>query len=88
MHRRAIGWAGGARPDESLVQREQHLAVTGALAELEDEYRAVIVLRDVEGFDYEQIAEILEVPAGTVKSRLHSGTSGPARAIEKTAAKD
>ena len=41
-----------------------------ALAALDPEFKAVIVLRDVEECDYEQIAAILEVPVGTVKSRL------------------
>lgn len=38
---------------------------------LDDEQRAVVVLRDIEGFDYQQIGEILGLPTGTVKSRLH-----------------
>ena len=42
-----------------------------ALASLDADHRAVIVLRDIESFDYEEIAEILGVAKGTVKSRLH-----------------
>ena len=42
-----------------------------ALHELDEEHRAVIVLRDIESFGYDEIADILDVPAGTVKSRLH-----------------
>jgi RNA polymerase sigma-70 factor (ECF subfamily) len=45
--------------------------VEQALDSLDPEQREVIVLRDVQGFDYAEIAEILSVPAGTVKSRLH-----------------
>ncbi len=45
--------------------------VVQALQALDDEHRAVIVLRDIEGFDYENIGAILEIPPGTVKSRLH-----------------
>ena len=45
--------------------------VTALLQTLDDEQRAVIVLRDIEGFDYQQIGEILGLPVGTVKSRLH-----------------
>jgi RNA polymerase sigma-70 factor (ECF subfamily) len=41
-----------------------------ALAELSDEYRQIIVLRELESCSYEQIAEILELPIGTVRSRL------------------
>ncbi len=48
-----------------------HQRVANALAKLEADHRAVIVLRDIEGFDYEQIANILEIQRGTVKSRIH-----------------
>ena len=44
-----------------------------ALQKLDDEFRAVIVLRDIEGFDYGRIAEVLGIAPGTVKSRLHRG---------------
>ena len=52
-------------------QREVKQLVIEGLDALDDHHRSVLVLRDLEGFDYEQIAEILEVPTGTVKSRLH-----------------
>lgn len=58
-------------PSGPMQERETREAVMAALESLEDEFRAVIVLRDIEGFDYRQIAEILDVPPGTVKSRLH-----------------
>ncbi len=41
-----------------------------ALGRLDAEYRAVLVMRDIEGFDYQQMAEILGLPLGTLKSRL------------------
>jgi RNA polymerase sigma-70 factor (ECF subfamily) len=44
--------------------------VHAALAALEVEYRQILVLRELEGCSYEQIGEILELPAGTVRSRL------------------
>lgn len=50
-----------------------HAQVAAALSDLDPDYRAAVVLRDVEGFDYGEIAEILDVPVGTVKSRLHRG---------------
>lgn len=61
----------GADPAVSAGRAELHGCVARAVADLEDEYRAVIVLRDIEGLDYRTIAEILEIPIGTVKSRLH-----------------
>ena len=45
--------------------------VSEALRELPDEFRMVVVLCDVEGYTYEEISEIVEVPIGTVRSRLH-----------------
>ena len=41
------------------------------MEQLDEDYRSVVVLRDIEGFDYQQIGEILDLPVGTVKSRLH-----------------
>jgi RNA polymerase sigma-70 factor (ECF subfamily) len=61
----------GPSPLEAASQQEQHRLVLDALAELDDEHRTVVVLRDIESLDYAQIAEILKVPPGTVKSRLH-----------------
>lgn len=48
-------------------------AVTDALAELPDNYRNVVLLADVEGFAYKEIAEVMDSPVGTVMSRLHRG---------------
>jgi RNA polymerase sigma-70 factor (ECF subfamily) len=41
------------------------------LATLSEEHRSILVLREMDGCDYEQIAEILEINVGTVRSRLH-----------------
>lgn len=43
------------------------------LADLSPDYRAVVVLKDVMGFSYEEIADFLDVPVGTVRSRIHRG---------------
>lgn len=57
---------------EERVDREDTMAeVQRALGSLDVEHRTVIVLRDMESFDYAEIADILGVPKGTVKSRLH-----------------
>ena len=44
--------------------------VLAALGRLDAEYRAVLVMRDIEGFDYQQMADVLGLPLGTLKSRL------------------
>ena len=51
---------------ERSIQREE---VRKALLALSEEYRAVLILRDILGFSYDEIAEILECPVGTVRSR-------------------
>jgi len=60
-----------AAPEDRLEQEEAVDQVHTALAELSEEHRAILVLREMEGFCYERIAEVLELPVGTVRSRLH-----------------
>lgn len=61
---------GQPTPEAELVGEERVKLVHRALGELSAEYRQIIVLRELEGCRYEQIAEILELPIGTVRSRL------------------
>jgi len=58
-------------PDEALEQDERCRQVRQAIDQLPEEYRVVIVLREIDGCTYETIAEILDMPIGTVRSRLH-----------------
>ena len=58
------------QPSDALLRREQQQQVMAALGRLDAEYRAVLVMRDIEGFDYQQMADILGLPLGTLKSRL------------------
>ncbi len=60
-------------PPEAAMAADAQRRVLAALEELDDEFRLVVVLRDIEDMDYVQIADVLEVPVGTVKSRLHRG---------------
>jgi RNA polymerase sigma-70 factor (ECF subfamily) len=70
--RAGVQIAGGDRPpDEEASRREEQALVRRALEDLEEQQRAIVVLRDLESLDYAEIAEILNVPVGTVKSRLH-----------------
>jgi RNA polymerase sigma-70 factor (ECF subfamily) len=62
---------GSAQPDDAVVAQRERELVHKAIAHLEEEQRALVVLRDVEGLSYEEIMEITELPEGTVKSRLH-----------------
>lgn len=56
--------------DQNLVESEQSRTIAKAIATLPEKYRAPIVLRDIEGRSYEEIAEILELGLGTTKSRI------------------
>jgi len=58
-------------PDARLLGAERAQLVAQALASIEEEHRCVVILRDMESLGYHEIAEILQVPVGTVKSRLH-----------------
>jgi RNA polymerase sigma-70 factor (ECF subfamily) len=53
------------------ARREEHRLVLAAMEELDADARAIVVLRDVESLDYAEIAEVLNIAPGTVKSRLH-----------------
>jgi RNA polymerase sigma-70 factor (ECF subfamily) len=63
--------AGGPDPVQSAVESERKRFLLQALAALQPEFREIIVLRDFEDRSYEEIAELLELPPGTVRSRLH-----------------
>lgn len=58
-------------PSQVLINQERQELIEAALASLDDEFRTVVVLRDIEGLSYEEIARILKINIGTVKSRLH-----------------
>jgi RNA polymerase sigma-70 factor (ECF subfamily) len=58
-------------PAEVFERNDLCRQVRRAIATLEEEYRAVVVLREIDGCCYETIAEVLDLPVGTVRSRLH-----------------
>lgn len=83
LHRKAARRAADPLPEthdpvdvsagDPFESAELRPAIEDAIASLPDEFRAAVVLSDVEGLPIAQIAEILEVPAGTVKSRVFRG---------------
>lgn len=60
-----------SEPGSNLARTEEEAILQAALNRLSPEHRAVLVLKDIEGQKYEDIAEILGVPIGTIRSRLH-----------------
>jgi len=63
----------GATPEEDTLRHERESALKKALRAMPDIYREVIILCDIEGFSYEEIAKALDVNIGTVKSRIARG---------------
>jgi RNA polymerase sigma-70 factor, ECF subfamily len=63
--------AGGESPLQEVEGREMGSSIERAIGRLRPEYRTCILLRHVEGYAYEQIAEILDLPLGTVKTYIH-----------------
>jgi RNA polymerase sigma-70 factor, ECF subfamily len=73
--------AAAAEPsaETEVLERLPDQDVQEALASLPEQFRLAVLLADVEGFSYKEIAEILDIPMGTVMSRLHRGR----RSLEK-----
>jgi len=59
-----------SNPGTQMETREREAHVQKCITSLDEEYREVLVLRDIQGFSYEEIRDILKIPDGTVKSRL------------------
>ena len=67
-----IDFAGDSEsPSNRLEQNEQALLVRTALDQLSEEHRTILILREMEEMDYEALSEVLDLPIGTVRSRLH-----------------
>ncbi len=81
-----IGWgysrASTERPDRWVEEAERQQVVRRALATLGEPYRAVLILREIENLSYEEIAQVLGVAEGTVKSRLKRGRDLLRRKLE------
>ena len=71
------------RADGLLAGREASEALQGALQKLSPELRETVILRDLEELEYREIAQVLNVPEGTVKSRLNRGRAELARILRK-----
>lgn len=62
-----------ASPEEEVVQKVEVEAVRAAIERLPDEYRDTVILADLNEFSYQEIADMLQIPIGTVRSRLSRG---------------
>jgi RNA polymerase sigma-70 factor (ECF subfamily) len=80
----AVGQGAGSSPVESVVAAR--LDVDAALAGLSPEFRAAVVLRDLCDLDYAEIADVLDVPIGTVRSRIARGRAAIADQLREPSA--
>jgi RNA polymerase sigma-70 factor, ECF subfamily len=71
-------------PDASVQHRETRETVHRALQKLSPDLREAVVLRDLQDMDYREIATVLKVPEGTVKSRINRGRAELARLLQRT----
>ena len=71
----------GRSAEDELLERFTDDEVKAALEDLPEQFRVAVLLADVEGFSYKEIAEILDIPIGTVMSRLHRGRKGLERRL-------
>jgi RNA polymerase sigma factor (sigma-70 family) len=74
----------GVAPDARVQSREAGETVHQALQKLSPELREAVILRDLQDMDYREIAAVLRVPEGTVKSRINRGRAELARVLQRT----
>jgi RNA polymerase sigma-70 factor (ECF subfamily) len=87
-HRREAGWQEDTRPDELLLRSETRQVVRDAIDTLPDNYRIVLVLRDIEELDTETVADMLEMTPGAVKTRLHRARGALKKALDPVFGKE
>ena len=78
---RSLAEDGGRTPETEVLDRIPDEEVKRALEELPDQFRMAVLLADVEGFSYKEIADITETSIGTVMSRLHRGRKALQKAL-------
>ena len=60
-------------PEKHVLSAEKRTVIQQTIAELPEDMRSAIVLRDIQGFSYDEIAQMLEINVGTIKSRISRG---------------
>ncbi len=71
----------GRTPEQTVLDAMPESVVKDAIDALPEQFRVAVLLADVEGFSYKEIAEMLEIPIGTVMSRLHRGRKAMQKAL-------
>jgi len=77
------GGSAAARPDQALAGQEAGEILQATLQKLSPDLREAVILRDLQEMEYREIAEVLDIPEGTVKSRINRGRAELARLLRK-----
>ena len=77
------GGSAAARPDQALAGREASEILQATLQKLSPDLREAVILRDLQEMEYREIADVLDIPEGTVKSRINRGRAELARLLRK-----
>jgi len=77
------GTAAGVRPDDAVAGREASEILQATLQKLSPDLREAVILRDLQEMEYREIADVLQIPEGTVKSRINRGRVELARLLRK-----
>ena len=80
---KGVSVGGISRPDELVEGMQLEMVVKRAIAQIEPDFREVLVLRDVEDLSYEEIAQVTGLADGTVKSRIHRARAQLRALVEK-----
>src|SRR3954468_3052547 len=78
-----FGGAASTRPDHALAGREASEILQATLQKLSPDLREAVILRDLQEMEYREIADVLRIPEGTVKSRINRGRAELARLLRK-----
>jgi RNA polymerase sigma-70 factor, ECF subfamily len=71
------------RPDQAMAGREMSEILQATLQKLSPDLREAVILRDLQEMEYREIADVLRIPEGTVKSRINRGRAELARLLRK-----
>jgi RNA polymerase sigma-70 factor (ECF subfamily) len=76
--------SGNPLPEDEVIQKERYKKIQACIASLKPKYKTVIILRDIQNYSYEEIAEILQLPLGTVKSHISRARAALSDALKRT----
>jgi RNA polymerase sigma-70 factor (ECF subfamily) len=84
QHREPYPPSSDPSPLDRLEERDIQQKVQGCINSLDAEFKEVIILRDIQGFSYDEISDMLKIPEGTVKSRLFRAREGMRDCLKQT----